>query len=144
MKYINIDKNGVFRYSVQYSDPETKPENINDGSMFVTVESDVMDSQLANSYYDFDTQAFYQLPPKPDGFYNFDQNTKQWVADLGAWEADAKQKRQTLLYQSDWTQLSDAPVDRQAWANYRQHLRDITEQQDFPIKIDWGKSPDEV
>jgi Phage tail assembly chaperone protein len=33
--------------------------------------------------------------------------------------------RDRLLAQSDWTQLPDAPVDRQAWADYRQALRDF-------------------
>lgn len=33
--------------------------------------------------------------------------------------------RDRLLAQSDWTQLPDAPVNRQAWADYRQALRDF-------------------
>lgn len=41
--------------------------------------------------------------------------------------------RNRLLVESDWTQLPDAPVDRQAWADYRQALRD------FPST--WTPSP---
>jgi hypothetical protein len=33
--------------------------------------------------------------------------------------------RDRLLAEFDWTQLEDAPVDRQAWADYRQALRDF-------------------
>jgi len=33
--------------------------------------------------------------------------------------------RNDLLAQSDWTQLPDAPCDTQAWATYRQALRDF-------------------
>ena len=33
--------------------------------------------------------------------------------------------RNDLLAQSDWTQVADAPVDREAWATYRQALRDF-------------------
>lgn len=33
--------------------------------------------------------------------------------------------RDRLLAESDWTQLPDAPVDRDAWATYRQALRDF-------------------
>jgi hypothetical protein len=33
--------------------------------------------------------------------------------------------RDRLLAESDWTQLPDAPVDRPAWAKYRQTLRDL-------------------
>ena len=33
--------------------------------------------------------------------------------------------RDRLLAASDWTQLPDAPVDREAWATYRQALRNF-------------------
>lgn len=33
--------------------------------------------------------------------------------------------RDRLLKESDWTQVADAPVDQQAWATYRQTLRDF-------------------
>ena len=33
--------------------------------------------------------------------------------------------RNDLLKESDWTQLPDATVDREAWATYRQALRDF-------------------
>ncbi len=33
--------------------------------------------------------------------------------------------RDARLAASDWTQLADAPVDRAAWAAYRQALRDF-------------------
>lgn len=35
-----------------------------------------------------------------------------------------RHKRNELLAESDWTQVLDAPIDRQAWAQYRQALRD--------------------
>ena len=34
-------------------------------------------------------------------------------------------QRDKLLVESDWTQVADAPVDKQAWATYRQALRDF-------------------
>jgi hypothetical protein len=34
-------------------------------------------------------------------------------------------QRDALLVSSDWTQVADAPVDKQAWASYRQQLRDF-------------------
>jgi hypothetical protein len=34
-------------------------------------------------------------------------------------------QRDRLLAESDWTQVADAPVDREAWAQYRQALRDF-------------------
>ena len=56
----------------------------------------------------------------------------------------AKSVRQTRgdkLKDSDWTQVSDAPVDKAAWATYRQALRDVTGQQGFPWTIQWPEMP---
>jgi len=38
-----------------------------------------------------------------------------------------RDKRNDLLNKSDWTQVPDASVDREAWAEYRQLLRDFPE-----------------
>ena len=48
-----------------------------------------------------------------------------------------RMKRDRLLQESDWTQLIDAPVDREAWADYRQALRDLPQQEGFPDKVVW-------
>lgn len=48
--------------------------------------------------------------------------------------------RNGLLAACDWSQLPDAPVDAQAWAEYRQALRDITNQPD-PFAIIWPEEP---
>lgn len=34
-------------------------------------------------------------------------------------------QRDQLLKESDWSQVEDAPVNKQAWAEYRQALRDF-------------------
>lgn len=49
------------------------------------------------------------------------------------WSERMRIIRDRLLVESDWTQLPDAPVDRPAWAKYRQALRD------FPAK--WTPAP---
>jgi hypothetical protein len=46
------------------------------------------------------------------------------------------------LKDSDWTQVADAPVDKAAWATYRQALRDVTGQQGFPWTITWPTQPE--
>lgn len=46
-----------------------------------------------------------------------------------------KAERNSLLRASDWTQVPDSPLsaeDRQAWAVYRQALRDLPEAPGFP------------
>ena len=49
--------------------------------------------------------------------------------------------RDEKLSECDWTQVADAPVDKQVWATYRQALRDITAQEGFPWTVTWPESP---
>ena len=76
--------------------------------------------------------------------------TKYSVADMEAEAIAAKDAEQAAavranrtkrLADSDWTQLSDAPVTGTAWATYRQALRDITSQAGFPWTITWPDAP---
>ena len=50
-------------------------------------------------------------------------------------------ERDRRLVKSDWSQLSDAPVDAAAWATYRQALRDLPFQDGFPFNITWPTQP---
>lgn len=52
----------------------------------------------------------------------------------------AMQHRQQLLSQSDWTQVSDNRLTdkkRREWQDYRQALRDITDQDGYPLSVVW-------
>lgn len=53
-------------------------------------------------------------------------------------------ERDLFLQSSDWTQTLDAPlsqVEKEAWAAYRQALRDVPAQAGFPTIIQWPMSP---
>jgi hypothetical protein len=52
-----------------------------------------------------------------------------------------RSQRTDKLKGSDWTQVADAPVDKAAWATYRQALRDITAQSGFPWDTQWPDAP---
>ena len=52
-----------------------------------------------------------------------------------------REQRNTKLAECDWTQLADAPVDKAAWATYRQAMRDITLQSGFPWEVQWPDQP---
>lgn len=52
-----------------------------------------------------------------------------------------RNQRNKKLSESEWTQVADAPVDKAAWAVYRQALRDISAQSGFPWTIDWPVAP---
>jgi hypothetical protein len=57
-------------------------------------------------------------------------------------EANVRGYRDELLSESDWTQVADAPVDKAAWAAYRQALRDIPQQAGFPYSVNWPSKPE--
>jgi hypothetical protein len=49
--------------------------------------------------------------------------------------------RDSFLMGSDWTQVSDAPVDADAWATYRQTLRDLPANTADPANPSWPTKP---
>lgn len=62
--------------------------------------------------------------------------TKQWH--------EVRIQRSNLLLECDWTQLEDAPVNKEDWATYRQTLRDITETTTDPFNVNWPNPPEAV
>jgi hypothetical protein len=56
----------------------------------------------------------------------------------------ARQRRDRLLRECDWAVMPDAPMERaarDAWTAYRQALRDVMSQPNFPQSIDWPAAP---
>lgn len=58
--------------------------------------------------------------------------------------AQVRSIRNRLLSECDWTQLPDSTANQQAWANYRQQLRDISSQPGFPGAVEWPHDPNWV
>tara|TARA_R110000868_G_scaffold380464_1_gene646473 strand:+ start:721 stop:1176 length:456 start_codon:yes stop_codon:yes gene_type:complete len=96
-----------------------------------------------------DTQVLVEDTPV------FDVNAQRWaqvwqVRDMTTEEVTqrfnsaasaVRQQRDSKLAETDWTQLTDSPVDKAAWATYRQALRDVPTQSGFPWTIDWPVQP---
>jgi hypothetical protein len=92
-------------------------------------------------------------PPEQEGFHAVMRNG--WVLVEGPtppeplpppepepdYAALAREERNTRLSDTDWTQLADAPVDKEAWAAYRQALRDVPSQEGFPLTVQWPEPP---
>lgn len=70
---------------------------------------------------------------------DIDDEAKQFVDAQQA--ASIRADRNRRLSESDWTQVADAPVDQAAWAVYRQALRDVTTQEEFPWNVTWPVEP---
>lgn len=59
--------------------------------------------------------------------------TKEEIAAAVANKAaQIREARDRALSNSDWTQVADAPVDKNAWALYRQELRDLPNAEGWP------------
>ena len=54
----------------------------------------------------------------------------------------AREQRNRLLADSDWTQLGDySKPDKADWTVYRQALRDLPKQEGFPETLQWPERP---
>ena len=125
----------------------------NDGPTYDTLTSEIADALGADIVFDgpMPTFARYQIATMQGAVQVNGQWFTNWVAvDLdaaGIEAADAAQAasvradRNTRLTASDWTQVADAPVDKAAWATYRQALRDLTTQSGFPWDVTWPSQP---
>ena len=113
--------------------------------------------------YVVDDPAMPQIRPEPE-YDPFTQRIEQDVWELGdewiEWkvinlspeeQADfyeaacdgLRHQRNAYLQMSDWIFTPDStPKDMDAWLNYRQQLRDITESEDFPRNVRWPVAPE--
>ena len=110
-------------------------DNIFDGESYIVGEYDLNDYLIING-------KPTKKPQKPSEFHDFDYSISSWVInDVGI--EKIRSKRNNLLVDSDWTQLSDVPEQtRLKWQSYRQALRDITLQDGFPENIIWPTKPE--
>lgn len=83
--------------------------------------------------------------------YEMNTNNKMLVLEDGnltlknrpiiiTWE-NIRDKRNQLLDNSDYTQVPDFPGDKEAWAAYRQILRDIPQTYYKPEDVVWPTMP---
>ena len=86
---------------------------------------------------------FYPYTNSEGGEVTVEEQRSAWMAMKDAEQAQAiRQQRNQKLTESDWTQVADAPVDKAAWATYRQALRDVPSQAGFPWDIQWPTQPE--
>jgi hypothetical protein len=96
------------------------------------------------------TAIDYDIGQSPGDWYAFNVNTKTWEDTRTEQQKyndavrPAIQKRASLLAASDWTQIPNSPLTAEkqtAWATYRQALRDIPTQTEYPFTIVWPTPP---
>lgn len=83
--------------------------------------------------------------------YEVTPNTEAWEAwkaaqpdPAEALAAEVRSTRDSLLRDCDWTQMPDSPLseeEKSAWQTYRQALRDVPQQEEFPQNVTWPDAP---
>lgn len=79
---------------------------------------------------------------KDDGLWYLNYEWEFWSKDVA--EANMRSRRNGMIKDTDWRAYPDSPgtaEERQAWLDYRQALRDITNQAGFPYNIVWPHIP---
>jgi hypothetical protein len=133
-------------YSYQGQEPQELPHRIRlsdgrsrtDSSTFT--EEEIIDAGFTGPY------------ERPE--YNSEIETQSWNYKLKKWDTIAipdevfwqklRTERNSILKDSDWSQLSDAPLtssQKTAWVTYRQALRDLPANTEDPKDITYPLPP---
>ena len=133
-------------YSYQGQEPQELPERIrlSDGRTR-TDSSTFTEEEIASA-------GFTGPYEKPE--YNSEIETQSWNYKLKKWDTIAipdevfwqklRTERNSILKDSDWSQLSDAPLtssQKTAWVTYRQALRDLPANTEDPKDITYPLPP---
>ena len=136
--YTIYNEDGRILRSVSSTTEDAAPEDVPEGCSIIT------GYYPADSYgVDTLTGEPFEIPPRPTEDHIFSFKSKTWVSNVSYDEmwGRTRARRDLLLSQSDWTQLPDVPIPTKGvWAEYRQALRDITNQPD-PFSITWPTPP---
>jgi len=130
--------NGEIIQSGHCQDEDYELQQIPEGCDIIPLASAVRSQYVENA-------SIVDKPAQPSQFHVFNYDVKQWVPDADLAGQYVKRQRNTLLYQSDWTQIPGNPLSfqkQQEWSSYRQALRDITMQPSYPFEIIWPTQPE--
>lgn len=157
--YAKIKNNVLIKYpygydELQLDNPYTNFNGLDLIESFKNTDENISGAELVlikyinEPIYDIKTQKLFQDSiPSFNGVdwvisYNVISKSSEEIAELNLKkELEIRTERNNKLTASDWTQVSDSPVDKALWATYRQALRDITSQENFPWNIDWPETP---
>lgn len=117
---------------------------VDDGFAFLPAGQDI----LPIDQYWIDNGILKTRPSQPSPFYYW--NNTEWVLNNDSYIASEteiqKGIRDQLLLESDWTDTYSAPARLgealyNEWQVYRQALRDVPQQNGFPLNIVWPIQP---
>jgi len=77
----------------------------------------------------------FQMPEPPDENHVFNIETEHWEVNSKIAEERLRSEIKSLLSETDWTQLPDTEVDKEAWASYRKELRHLLKNTSDPVNV---------
>jgi uncharacterized LabA/DUF88 family protein len=145
MYYINTK---TLEYPLTNVDIKAKHPNISfSDSPHINLDPYKLVNQTISPEYDSKTQYIKEIAPKVENgdwiqqWEIFELSQEILQKNKEYLEKATRAERNNLLQNTDWTQIQDSPVNSEAWKNYRQQLRDITTQANFPYEVIWPTPP---
>jgi hypothetical protein len=149
---LNKDNTSIEKYPVSFTEIRythknvSFPDNPTDEDLASFNYCNVQNNEVPQ--YDIELQYVQEdTPIKNNGVWkktyklvNLDNLRKEGI--VRAKEDSIKTIRNALLSETDWTQLSDVPAETASkFAQYRQALRDVTNQEGYPDNVVWPEKP---
>lgn len=136
---LNLNKDPIAVFTT-YKEFKSDPNSEN----YIELENSIqVDAITILKQWRYSGGVFKNVGPPPEPYYIWDLAASTWI-DPRTPETEwplVRADRDRRLLASDWTQLPDVPLaTKEAWATYRQALRDITQQPD-PFNIVWPTPP---
>jgi len=99
-----------------------------------------VETQPANPNQIWQNEQWVDRPDRPSEYHYW--NNGAWELDIESASRNIRRIRDLLIAKTDWTQGKDIPDSvSQRYIEYRQALRDITLQPEFPFNITWPQKP---
>lgn len=130
-----------------------KIESLTNGKVSVyffdnIVEQEVMRMNEQQTIYVYDMYKI-TIENRPNLEEDIEDNFDMWLqfakdCEYEKLAAEIRTKRDNLLNETDWTQVTDTVLNsekQQEYKEYRQQLRDITGQDDFPYHVVFPEIP---
>lgn len=96
-------------------------------AVHISVEADPVEFKKTN-IWNFAAKKWTNRPNQPSRFHVWAEG--RWLFKSEYFWESIRSARTQKLYESDWTQISDAPLtseQKQEWTAYRQQLREVPE-----------------
>ena len=111
-----------------------------DMTQYISETSTVTETPPDNNLQIWQNNQWIDRPLQPND--NYEWINGSWQLNLERAAISIRQQRDRLLAKTDWTQGKDIlEIVSQKYVEYRQQLRDITNQPSFPEQVTWPQPP---